>query len=93
MRIRQNYLWTTVFLIISTVVLWADLGHACEYCLLTQGLSPLQTTTGLGIRIDERYTVLSDVYDGKDKIDNPGNKETHHKGHVLPIKSCQYNDG
>ena len=77
MRIRQTYLWTTVFLIISTVVLWADLGNACDYCLLTQGLSPLQTTTGLGIRIDERYTVLSDVYDGKDKVDNPGNKETH----------------
>lgn len=77
MRIRQTYLWTTVFLIISTVVLWGDLGHACDYCLLTQGLSPLQTTTGLGIRIDERYTVLSDVYDGKDKVDNPGNKETH----------------
>ncbi len=77
MRIRQKYLWTIVFLIISTVVLWADLSHACDYCLLTQGLSPLQTTTGLGIRIDERYTVLNSMYNGTDKVDNPGNKETH----------------
>ena len=77
MRIRQKWLWTSVFLIISTVVLWADLSHACDYCLLTQGLSPLQTTTGLGIRIDERYTVLNSMYHGTDKVDNPGNKETH----------------
>ncbi|MBI5407718.1 MAG: transporter [Nitrospirae bacterium] len=76
MRIRQKYLWTTVFLIISTVVLWADLSYACEYCLLTQGLSPLQTSTGIGIRIDERYTVLNSMYQGTDKVDNPGNKET-----------------
>jgi len=77
MYIRRKYLWTTLFLIISTVVLWADLSHACDYCLLTQGLSPLQTTTGLGIRIDERYTVLNSMYKGTDKVDNPGNKETH----------------
>ena len=76
MRIRQKYLWTTFLLIISTVVLWVDLSHACDYCLLTQGLSPLQTTTGLGIRIDERYTVLNSMYQGTDKVDNPGNKET-----------------
>src|SRR3990172_9068723 len=78
MYIRRKYLWTTLFLIISTVVLWADLSHACDYCLLTQGLSPLQTTTGLGIRIDERYTVLNSLYNGTDKVANPeGNKETH----------------
>ena len=77
MYIRRKYLWTTLFLIISTVVLWADLSHACDYCLLTQGLSPHQTTTGLGIRIDERYTVLNSMYKGTDKVDNPGNKETH----------------
>ena len=77
MYIRRKNLWTTLFLIISTVVLCADLSHACDYCLLTQGLSPLQTTTGLGIRIDERYTVLNSMYNGTDKVDNPGNKETH----------------
>src|SRR3989304_5685969 len=77
MRIRQNHLWATFFLIISAVALGADLSHACDYCLLTQGLSPLQTTTGLGIRIDERYTVLNSMYNGTDKVDNPGNKETH----------------
>jgi hypothetical protein len=65
-----------IFLIISTFILWADLSYACDYCLLTQGLSPLQTTSGLGIRIDERYTVLNDVYHGTDKVANPGNKET-----------------
>lgn len=76
MRIRQKYLWTIVSPIISMFVLWADLSHACEYCLLTQGLSPLQTSTGIGIRIDERYTLLNSMYNGTDKVNNPGNKET-----------------
>lgn len=77
MSIRQNYLWTTFFLITSMSLLWVDLSHACDYCLLTQGLSPLQTSAGLGIRIDERYTLLNAMYHGTDKVDNPGNKETH----------------
>lgn len=51
--------------------------EACDYCMLSQGLSPLQTTTGIGVRIDERYTVLDKMYKGTTKVDNPGNKETH----------------
>ncbi|MBI5682723.1 MAG: transporter [Deltaproteobacteria bacterium] len=55
----------------------SGLSFSCDYCLLSQGLSPLQTTTGIGLRIDERYTVLNDMYKGTKKVENPGNKETH----------------
>jgi hypothetical protein len=76
MRIRQKNLWMVSFLITSMLGLSIDTGIACDYCMLSQGLSPLQTSTGIGIRIDERYSVLSHLYEGRDKIDNPGNKES-----------------
>src|SRR3990172_10480411 len=51
---------------------------ACDYCLLTQGLSPLETTHGFGFRLDGRYTVLNSKFSGSDKIENhEGEKETH----------------
>jgi hypothetical protein len=76
MRVRPKNLWKTVLLMMLLLGAGTDLSYACDYCLLTQGLSPLQTSTGIGLRIDERYTVLNKMYDGKDKVDNPGNKET-----------------
>lgn len=69
-------LFTILFCIIGILSINSRI-NACDYCLLSQGLSPLQTTTGIGIRIDERYTVLDKMYRGTEKIDNPGNKETH----------------
>ena len=66
-----------LFIFIISILITISPGEACDYCLLSQGLSPLQTTTGVGIRIDERYTVLNDMYKGTEKADNPGNEETH----------------
>lgn len=51
--------------------------HACEYCLIGQGISPLQTQNGAGIRIAQRYTRLDKVYSGSDKLDNPGVREEY----------------
>jgi hypothetical protein len=51
--------------------------HACDYCLLSQGISPLDTMTGAGIKIGERYSVLDQVYQGTTELTNPGTKETH----------------
>lgn len=50
---------------------------ACDFCLLSQGISPLDTLKGTGIRINERHTVLDRVYRGTDKIANPGAKEEY----------------
>ena len=50
---------------------------ACDYCLLGQGISPLQTQTGAGIRVSPRYTLLDSVYDGDNEVSNPGVKEKY----------------
>ena len=50
---------------------------ACDFCLLSQGISPLDTMKGTGIKISERYTVLDQVYQGTSEKANPGAKETH----------------
>ncbi|KAA3606201.1 MAG: hypothetical protein DWQ06_01775 [Calditrichaeota bacterium] len=32
---------------------------ACDYCLVSQGISPLETSKGIGIRVEQRYTKIS----------------------------------
>ena len=54
-----------------------QLCDACDYCLLGQGISPLQTQTGAGIRVSPRYTLLDSVYDGDNEVSNPGVKEKY----------------
>jgi hypothetical protein len=58
-------------------IFMTNTGIACDFCLLSQGISPLDTMKGSGIKISERYTVLDQVYQGTGRIDNPGAKETH----------------
>jgi hypothetical protein len=50
---------------------------ACDYCLLSQGISPLETFKAAGIRMNVRYTLLNSVYEGTKKIANPGAKEEY----------------
>lgn len=49
--------------------------RACDYCLLQQGLSPLESMQGAGVRVSQRYTLLDSVYQGDDGIPNPGAME------------------
>jgi hypothetical protein len=77
MHIRQKGLSGILLLTIGMFGAWSDVGYGCDYCMLSQGLSPLQTSTGVGVRLDVRSTVLDDLYDGSSKVDNPGNKETY----------------
>jgi Putative MetA-pathway of phenol degradation len=51
---------------------------ACDYCLISQGLSPLDTFNGRGLRISQRYTSLDSVYDGDREVANPGASETYY---------------
>ena len=76
MSTRERIATLVVLATLLLVGAWSDVSFACEYCMLSQGLSPLQTSTGIGVRIDERYTVLDKLYDGTSKVDNPGAKET-----------------
>ena len=76
MCIPSRNFWKTVLILMVLLGTGAELGYACDYCQLTQGLSPLQTSTGIGLRLDERYTVLKDQYEGTHKVDNPGNEES-----------------
>jgi hypothetical protein len=50
---------------------------ACDYCLISQGISPLLTQNGAGLKVAQRYTRLDNVYNGTDKVDNPGVKEEY----------------
>ena len=50
---------------------------ACDFCMLSQGISPLDTMKGTGIKISERYTLLNQMYQGSDKVANDGTKEVH----------------
>ena len=60
----------------------APLSQACDYCLISQGASPLDTVNGRGLRITERYTRLDSVYDGSRELANPGASETYYTTEV-----------
>lgn len=66
-----------ILVCLISIFLFIDKAGACDFCLLTQGISPLETIKGKGIRITERYTVLKSVYQGSDKLDIHGAKEEY----------------
>jgi hypothetical protein len=63
--------------IILICTAFAGAALACDYCLLTQGISPLETAKGIGFRVDERYTRLSTQFEHGQKIENGNQLETH----------------
>ncbi|MBI5588229.1 MAG: hypothetical protein HY889_07685 [Deltaproteobacteria bacterium] len=70
---KKNFL--SFFLVIGLFLSYAGSVFACDFCLLSQGISPLETLNGAGVRVNERYTSLDKVYNGTHKISNPGAKE------------------
>ena len=71
-------IYRITFLAISLFVFSINSSSACDFCQLSQGISPLETVRGSGVRINERYTLLNDIYNGTEKVDNPeGDKEEH----------------
>ena len=63
--------------VIGQALLFSGSVFACDFCLLSQGISPLDTMKGTGIKISERYTLLDQVYQGASEKANPGVKEEH----------------
>ncbi len=62
---------------LAVFLFMTNVSFACDFCLLSQGISPLDTMKGTGVKISERYTVLDHVYQGTSEKTNPGAKETH----------------
>ena len=60
----------------------AQAAVGCDYCLISQGVSPLDTVNGRGLRVAERYTTLDRVYDGSRERANPGASETYYTTEV-----------
>jgi hypothetical protein len=50
--------------------------RACDFCLISQGISPLETLSGSGLRLTQRYALNDSVYRGTEEIDNPGGRES-----------------
>lgn len=40
---------------------------ACDYCILSTGISPLDTIKGSGVRVNSRYTLVDDAYRGTEE--------------------------
>lgn len=56
-------------ILILSVLFIASTTEACDFCLLSQGISPLETISGNGgIRINQRYTLLNTVYSGTKEV-------------------------
>jgi hypothetical protein len=67
-----NTRWGFGLLFASTVFTPAA---ACDFCLMHQGISPLETLNGAGVRVNQRYTLLDSVFQGEHERPNPGAKE------------------
>lgn len=68
---------TYVGAVMSLLLLLAGEGIACDFCLLSQGISPLDTMKGAGVKISERYTVLDQIFQGTSEQTNHGVNEEH----------------
>ncbi|MFO1435205.1 MAG: hypothetical protein U1F34_02120 [Gammaproteobacteria bacterium] len=53
----------------------APTAKACDFCLISQGISPLETLSGSGLRITQRYSLNDELFHGTDEINNPGASE------------------
>ncbi len=61
----KNKLSIVVFFAVLFFISSISLSLACDFCLLSQGISPLETISGAGgIRINQRYTMLNSAYKG-----------------------------
>src|SRR3990172_8726627 len=66
---------STALYVIGFFLSLTGLSFSCDFCILSQGISPMETVKGAGIRINERYTLLDEVYKGTEKVKNPGARE------------------
>ncbi len=67
----------TIIMSMASLLLFTITGLGCDYCLLTQGVSPLETSRGVGLRLDERYTRLSTLFVNGNRVDHTNDLETY----------------
>lgn len=70
----MKFILLFIYIVVSILITISPV-EACDWCLLSQGISPLETFKGRGVKVTERYTILKSVYTGTDEITNPGAKE------------------
>lgn len=58
----------TFILVVGVFIVASAGAYACDFCLVSQGISPLDTFKDSGIRINQRYTLMNKVYDGGEAI-------------------------
>lgn len=68
-----SFFYSGVLLAVAAVDIRST--YACDFCLMHQGISPLETLNGAGLRITQRYTLLDSVYQGANAVSNPGARE------------------
>lgn len=74
----NKYIYRITFMAVGLFVFSIISSSACDFCQLSQGITSLGTVGGSGVRINERYTLLGDVYKGTEKIDNTGGAKEEH---------------
>ncbi len=73
MKNRQHQLFALL-----GILLFAALPvRGCDYCLLTQGISPLETAKGIGFRVDQRYARLGALFEAGSEVESGDALETH----------------
>lgn len=60
-----------LFFIILSIAQGAR-AFACDYCILSTGISPLDTIKGSGMRVNSRYTLMDKTYKGTEEIKTAG---------------------
>ena len=67
----KRYVLIVLFSAVS-LVLPALSAFACDYCILSTGISPLDNIKGSGVRINSRYTLMDKTYKGTEEIKTAG---------------------
>ncbi len=78
MKLKNIIRLSSVLLASFFTLSFSGTAYPCDYCLLSQGISPLETVKGSGLRVTERYSSLSSVYHGTQEVENPGAKEEYY---------------
>ncbi len=60
--------FSTVLLAAVFFIAIAAPSYACDFCVLSQGISPLETLQGSGIRVNERYALVNKAYEGRGRF-------------------------
>lgn len=56
---KKKFMKSLFLPFLLTLIFVFKTSYACDYCLISQGISPLETSKGIGIRVEQRFTRIS----------------------------------